>query len=155
MKKLIFILIFFVILLVLVITNPQRQIDLDIKELEAQTGLTVEEFKTKMEGYDYYVTESENYSETVTGYSAIGSGNIIYFDKYSSEEEAKKGFDSIKTIIKNGDIQIEIDEKFKCTAINSDNDYFIASIVGDTVLTVNTDYENKATVTEIFNNLGY
>lgn len=161
MKKLIFILIFLLILLVLIITNPQKQIDLDIKELEAQTGLTVEEFKTKMEsmeGYDYYVTEPRNVSETETSCTAYDRNGDIFIDfcKYSNETEAKKALDFCKSVFENGEGNIEINEKFKCAAINSEDKYFIVSIVGDTLLMVSdTDSQNKLEVTEIFNNLGY
>lgn len=124
---------------------------------QTQIALSGEEFKSKMQSYDYIVTGPRNYSEDETNYTAYNKSGSIQFEyyKYSDEKGAKESFDFTKSLYKKVAIKFEIEESYKCAIIINDNKYLIVSKVGNTVIMAKTDSKDKETVAEIVNDLGY
>ncbi len=173
---LIAILLLLLVIIFLFITKKSSKNDVQInnqKESIAESNvqnnnkkaLTLDEFKNKMEGYGFKVvgpishydsySECTAYDKTYTEFSNYFDSIQFRFCKYSSKDEAKDIFNTLKSVFKNNNSKFEIDLSDKFIAIESNNRFAIVSIIGDTVLNSNVDIKYKGTVREIFNKLGY
>lgn len=120
-------------------------------------ALSGEEFKSKMKAYNYIVFGPKG-SENEIWYTAyndeVGTIEVEFFEQ-KDEKTAKEAFNFVKSSYTRGGSKFDINESFKFATTNTDNKYFAISKVDNTILMIKTNPENKTTVTEIFNYLGY
>ena len=126
-----------------------------------QTALTIDEFKSKMQGYGYHVMSWSDENEVNYKLYTVNDYDISLEIKFlicSDITETEKWFDLYKSQIENynyGKKEVELSEKSKISAIIDNQYYVFVSKIDNTIVNLSVDYKYKDKAKDIINNLGY